>query len=196
MLRTGIFTLLVLATLLVARQLRAESARVVLVHWQPPSGVVLEAITRIRGELVADGFEVSIVGAPVGADPASVLARADPRTTAAATLGLFVQPDARAAELWVVDRLTSKTVMRRIEMTDPAPGSGPEVLARRSVELLRASLLEILVQARETPAAPASDQREKASRWAARSLEPRRSLWAAEAGVQVLAGLGGVASAL
>jgi hypothetical protein len=195
MLRAGIFALLVLANLLVARQLRAESARVVLVHWHPPSGVVMEAITRIRGELVADGFEVSVVGAPVGADPASVLARADPPTTAAATLGLFLQPDARAAELWVVDRLTSKTVVRRIEMTDPQPGSAPEVLARRSVELLRASLLEILVQARETPA-PHSDQREKASRWAARSLEPRRSRWGAEAGVQVLAGRGGVGRSL
>jgi hypothetical protein len=195
MLRAGIFALLVLATLLVGRQLRAESARVVLVQWHPPSGVVTEAITRIRGELVADGFEVSVVGAPVGADPASVLTRADPGTTAAATLGLFLQPDARAVELWVVDRLTNKTVVRRIEMTDPAPGSSPEILARRSVELLRASLLEILVKARETPA-PRSDQREKASRRAAPSLEPRRSRWGAEAGVQALAGFGGVGGSL
>ncbi len=195
MLRAGIFALLVLATLLVSRQLRAESARVVLVHWQPASAVVAEAITRIRGELVADGFEVSVVGAEAGAEPRAVLERAEAGTTAAATLGLFLQPDARAAELWVVDRLTSKTVVRRIEMTEPSPGSAPEVLARRSVELLRASLLEILVEARESPA-PRSAQREEASRWAARSLEPRRSRWGAEVGVQVLAGFGGVGSAV
>jgi hypothetical protein len=193
MLRAGIFALLLLATLLGSRQLRAESARVVLVHWHPPSAIVAEAITRIRGELVADGFEVSVVGARAGEDPASVLASADPRTTAAATLGLFLQPDARAAELWVVDRLTSKTVVRRIEMTEPPSGSAPEVLARRSVELLRASLLEILVDARE---GPVSAPREKASRWAARPLEPKRARWGAEAGVQALAGFGGVGSAV
>jgi hypothetical protein len=196
MLRAGTFALLVFATLLVSRRLSAESARVVLVHWQPASGIVAEAITRIRGELVADGFEVSVVGARAGEDPASVLALADPRTTAAATLGLFLQPDARAAELWVIDRLTSKTVVRRIEMTEPLPGAAPEVLARRSVELLRASLLEILVDTREGILASPSAPREKASSWAARSLEPRRSRWGAEAGVQVLAGFGGVGSAV
>jgi hypothetical protein len=193
MLRAGIFALLLLATSLVSRQLRAESVRVVLVHWHPPSAIVSEAITRIRGELVADGFEVSVVGAPAGADAASVLSSADPRTTAAATLGLFLQPDARAAELWVVDRLTSKTVVRRIEMTEPPSGSAPEILARRSVELLRASLLEILVDTREaSPSAP----REEASRWVARSLPPRRARWEVEAGVQALAGFGGVGGAL
>jgi hypothetical protein len=195
MLRAGIFALLLLATSLVSRQLRAESARVVLVHWHPPSAIVSEAITRIRGELVADGFEVSVVGAPAGADAASVLSSADPRTTAAATLGLFLQPDARAAELWVVDRLTRKTVVRRIEMTEPPSGSAPEILARRSVELLRASLLEILVDTREASASP-SAPREKASRWVARSLQPRRARWEVEAGVQALSGFGGVGGAL
>jgi len=192
----SVLALLVLATLLVSRPLAAESARVVLVHWEPANRIVTEAITRIRGELVADGFEVSVVGATAGQDPASVLARADPRTTAAATLGLFLEADARAAELWVIDRLTSKTVVRRIEMTEPLPAAAPEVLARRSVELLRASLLEILLEASEGAVAPPSTPREKASRWAARSLEPRRSRWGVEVGVQALAGFGGLGGAL
>jgi hypothetical protein len=159
------------------------------------SSIASEAITRIRGELIADGFEVSIVDAPPGSDPASVLARADRQTSAAATLGLFLQPDASAAELWVVDRLTDKTVVRRIEISKSSVGSAPEVLARRSVELLRASLLEILVDA-ERRSLVSRVPRAQASRWAARALEPPRPRWGVEAGAQVLGGFGGVGPAI
>jgi hypothetical protein len=193
--RATIFALVALATLLVARLSRAESALVVLVRPSTQSAVVSEAITRIRGELIADGFEVSIVDAPPGADPASVLGRADQQAGAAATLGLFLHADASAAELWVIDRLTSKTVVRRVEMTRAPTGSVPEVLARRSVELLRASLLEILVDAQKRPADKPAP-RAQASRWAAQALEPRRSNWGIEAGAQVLGGFGGVGGAV
>jgi hypothetical protein len=193
--RAGILALLGLAVLLATRQLYAESAHVVLVHWHAQGTVVNEAITRIHGELVADGFEVSVVEAPTGASPALVLSRADAKTSTAVTLGLFLQADARAAELWVVDRLTKKTVVRRVELTEPLGVSAPEVLARRSVELLRASLLEILVDSQGRPAQP-SGPREEASRWVAASLEPPRSRWGGEAGVQVLAGFGGVGGAV
>src|SRR5262245_47676493 len=114
--RAALWVLVMLTLSLASKELRAESALVVLVRPSAQSAVVGEAITRIRGELIADGFEVSVVDAPPGSDPASVLARADQQTGAAATLGLFLHADASAAELWVVDRLTSKTVVRRIEM--------------------------------------------------------------------------------
>jgi hypothetical protein len=193
--RAAVVTAILLTILLGSRRVLADSALVVLVRPSAQSTVVSEAITRIRGELIADGFEVSIVDAPPGSDPASVLARADPQTSAAATLGLFPQPDASAAELWVVDRLTSKTVVRRVEMSNSPGASAPEVLARRSVELLRASLLEILVDAQKRPS-PTPAPRAQASRWVARALEPRRSSWGVEAGAQVLAGVGGVGGAV
>ena len=98
--RAALFLLVMLAIALCSRVLRAESALVVLVRPSAQSGVVTEAITRIRGELIADGFEVSVVDAPPGSDRASVLARADQQTGAAATLGLFLHADASAAELW------------------------------------------------------------------------------------------------
>jgi hypothetical protein len=104
---------------------------------------------------------------------------------------LFLHADAGAADLWVVDRLTSKTVVRSIEMTRSQANSLPEVIARRSVELLRASLLEILVDAQKRPAERPAP-RAQASRWAAQALEPKRSRWGVEAGAQVLAGFGGV----
>jgi hypothetical protein len=192
--RAAVVTAIMLTLLLGNRPVLADSALVVLVRPSAQSTVVSEAITRIRGELIADGFEVSIVDAPPGSDPASVLARADPQTSAAATLGLFPQPDASAAELWVVDRLTNKTVVRRVELDRSSTGSAPEVLARRSVELLRASMLEILVDARRRPLSPSP--RAQASRWAAQALEPQRSVWGVEAGALVLGGFGGVGPAI
>jgi hypothetical protein len=193
--RAMIFPLVALTTLLVTRPSRAESALVVLVRPSAQSAVVSEALTRIRGELIADGFEVSIVDAPPGADPASVLRQADQHTGAAATLGLFLRADASAADLWVIDALTSKTVVRSVEMTKAPTASVPEVLARRSVELLRASLLEILVDAQKRPADKPAP-RTQASRWVAQALEPQRSNWGVEAGAQVLAGFGGVGGAV
>jgi hypothetical protein len=192
--RAAVVTAILLTILLGSRSVLADSALVVLVRPTAQSAVVSEAITRIRGELMADGFEVSIVDAPPGADPASVLARAEGQTSAAATLGLFLYPDASAAELWVVDRLTNKTVVRRVAIDRASSRSAPEVLARRSVELLRASLLEILVDAQRRPLSPSP--RAQASRWAAQALEPPRSSWGVEAGAQVLGGFGGVGLAV
>jgi hypothetical protein len=193
--RWGIIALIVLMTSLVSRQLPAESALVVLVRPPTQSAIVTEAITRIRGELVADGFDVSVVNAPIGTDRALVLARANQQMSAAATIGLFLQPDAKAAELWVIDRLTNKTVVRSIEMAQSPAASAPEVMARRAVELLRASLLEILVEAQEKPVA-SPGPRAKASRWVTRALEPSQSRWGVEAGAQVLAGFGGIGAAV
>jgi hypothetical protein len=188
--------LVLLTSLLISRPSRAESALVVLVRPSAQTAVVNEAITRIRGELIADGFEVSIVDAMPGADRASVLARADQQTGAAATLGLFLHADASAAELWVIDRLTSKTVVRSVEMTKSPAISMPEILARRSVELLRASLLEILVDAQKRPADRPAPSRAQATSWVTQALEPRRSNWGVEAGAQVLLGFGGVGGAV
>jgi hypothetical protein len=194
--RARIIVLLVLAVSLFGRPARAEPALVVLVRPQAESALVNEAITRIRGELIADGFQVSMVDAPAGADPASVLAGADRQTTAAATLGLFLHADAKVAEVWVVDRLTQKTVMRRIETTAPSARVAPEVLARRSVELLRASLLEILVEAEEKPLEEAS-LRANVSRWVERSFpRPSPSPWGVEAGALFLGGSGRLGSAV
>ena len=185
----------ILALLLGSRPLWADSALVVLVRPSAQSSVISEAITRIRGELIADGFEVAVVDAPSGSEPASVLARAVQPSSAAATLGLFLQADASAAELWVVDRLTNKTVVRSVEISKSSTAAVPEVLARRSVELLRASLLEILVEARKHPT-PSPAPRAQASRWVARALEPRPSNWGVEAGAQVLGSMGGVGAAV
>jgi hypothetical protein len=193
-LRPGIFALLVLAMSLVTRPLRAEAVLVVLVRPPEQSAIVSEATTRIRGELAADGFEVFDVQAPPGASPEWVLSRARQPTNAAATVALFLHADAKAAEVWVVDRLTNKTVVRTVDLATSPAGSAPEVLARRSVELLRASLLEVLVDTKEQVALR-HETRAKASRWAERALEPRPPRFGVEAGALFLASFGDVGGA-
>ena len=84
--RPSILALIVFASLLLTRQAQAESALVVLVRPSAQSAIVDEAITRIRGELVAAGFDVSVIDAPPGSDPASVLEHANLRMDAAATI--------------------------------------------------------------------------------------------------------------
>lgn len=174
----------------------ADSALVVLVRPRAENVLVDEAITRIKGELIADDFEVSVADAPPGSDPISILAQATRTTDAAVTLGMFLEEDATAAELWVVDELTQKTVVRRVGIGRTPAGNVPEVLARRAVELLRASLLEILLDARKRKAPPAPGPRAQASRWVERALEPSAQRFGVEAGVQVLGGFGGVGAAV
>jgi hypothetical protein len=192
--RTLAAALIALTTSLVSSAAHADSARVVLVRPAGHDTIVRETITRIRGELVADGFEVSVVDAAPGAPRDAVLADAGQGGTPAATIGLFLDADARSAKLWIVDRLTNKTVVRGVELNGSARGYAPEVLARRSVELLRASLLEIMVDERPVPPERAA-ARAQASTWATRPLEPPPPRWAAEAGAQVL-GVSGVGSAV
>jgi hypothetical protein len=186
--------LIALTTSRVSSAAHADSALVVLVRPAGHDTIVREALTRIRGELVADGFEVSVVDAAPGAPPGAVLANAGQGETPAATSGLFLNVDARSAELWIVDRLTNKTVVRSVELNDSPTQYAPEILARRSVELLRASLLEIVVDERPVPPERAA-ARAQASTWAARPLEPPPPRWAAEAGAQVL-GVSGIGSAV
>ena len=193
MLHSGVLALIVLALSLASRPLRAEAALVVLVRPAAESEIVSEAITRIRGELVADGFAVSVVDAPRGPDPAWVLARGERQTSATVTAGLFLHADAKAAEVWVVERSTRKTTIRTIDLSGSPGGSDPEVLARRSVELLRASLLEVLV-GRGKSARPGA--RDEATHSAELGPGPERSPWGVEAGAQVLGGFGDVGSAV
>ena len=62
--RPSIVALLVFALSLLSRPSFADAVLVVLVRPSAECAIASEAITRIRGELVADGFEVSVVDAP------------------------------------------------------------------------------------------------------------------------------------
>jgi hypothetical protein len=166
-----------------------------------PDAILVEAVHRIGGELRAEGFDVLELDAPP--EPASPTSGGRNEPEAIAVLALTVDEGTRIAELRVVDRLTNKVVIRRSPV-DVGDGSrrGPsaaEVLAVRAVELLRASLLELLVESRRptSTSAPPAIEEQAASRWAARALPAERPpAWGVEAGAEVVGDFTGVPPAL
>ncbi len=190
---TGAIALLLLA----AKALAAGAApmpRVVLVRplTAPPS--VGEALARLRGELIAAGFQADVVELPLGADVRASLERLAPPNAGGqaptALVAVVASADPSTAELWVIDRVTGKTVVRRVSAPAAEPARVAEILAVRAVELLRASFLELAIAppteaAAPTPAAPAVE------RWATAPLEERDWTWAIEAGGGTAAAPGG-----
>jgi hypothetical protein len=151
----------------------------------------------IRGELSGDGFDVIVIDSlDETQGPGGAAGSAEGR--ALASIEVTVDDDGRAAELKVVDRLTNKTVTRRTTVDSTETEQVARVLAVRAVELLRASLVELLMEEPTRPVAAAQkDQTRRALRWVARALDPdRRSPWGFDAGVAAIAGFGGVAPAL
>lgn len=94
---------------------------------------------RLRAELVALGFEVVEVAAEGEAarDALETVARDQ-----GAVAALRVVPSEQGVEVWIVDRVTGKTVLREVVTAD-ATAPAEEVVPLRAVELLRASLMEI-----------------------------------------------------
>ncbi len=176
----------------------AQPTRVALVRPATANASVSQALTRIQGELTADGFDVVFVDSPGDADQASSLGDAGRDTGALASIGLFVDPQGRTAELRVIDRLTNKAVIRRTPIDETDTAKAAEVLAVRAVELLRASLLELLIES-DTPAptrARAADAR-IATKWAAQALRHERPpRWGFELGTAVFTSFGGIGPAL
>jgi hypothetical protein len=97
------------------------------------------ATERLRGELAAAGFVVVSRTARAGDGQGDMEAATDEESVASVRLVRSTQARGEA-ELWVSDRLTGKTLVRRVAAD---PERSPRLVALRGVELLRASLLEL-----------------------------------------------------
>jgi hypothetical protein len=129
----------------------AAAATVVLIRTPHPSAVASEATVRLRGELGAEGFNVKVVDSPGDADPHTFMEEQAAGADVVAVVAIFADNPTGAVELSVIDRVTGKTVTRRVP-ADPAATRSAEVLSIRAHELLRASFLEIeLGQSRAEP---------------------------------------------
>lgn len=133
----------------------AAASRVVVIRPADAAATVGEAITRVEAELRAAGFEVVGVQSSDAAPSREELARQVEAHRAVAALSISYREGATSAELWVVDEVTDKTVIRNVDVGG-APSDGPSVLAIRAVELLRASLIEVTVPRPSAP--PAADE--------------------------------------
>ncbi|WP_437839405.1 hypothetical protein [Sorangium sp. So ce1153] len=122
------------------------ASRVAIVEADADDPLVREAATRLRAELGAAGFEVVSVprardadARPRDGDARAALERAARDEGAFAAAAIFRSRAGATADLWIVDRVTQKTVVRTVEV---AGAAAPSVMAVRAVELLQASLLE------------------------------------------------------
>jgi hypothetical protein len=148
---------------------------------------------------VAEGFDV-VLDTVRGDQPSLDLAAAAERSDALAAIGLSYDADAQEVELRVVDRLTSKVLVRRAPLGGAQDSHAAEVLAVRAVDLLRASLLELLTRPRiaPRPLAPAlQSQRTQAAKFARSALpSDARHGFALELGAGMLASVSGVGPAV
>ena len=119
---------------------------------RPPAApaAVSEALVRLQAELTVEGFDAQVVDVDLGADVRASLEKLAPTMAATAVVAVVEGGDPTSAELWVVDRMTGKTVVRRVH-ADPKAARVAEVLSVRAVELLRASFLELAITSRPAP---------------------------------------------
>src|SRR5260370_19947414 len=138
--RLGSASCIVAALVTLAPLARAEAARVALVHDEHPDALELRTLTRLRAELAAAGFEVTEIARTKG-DGREAAEVEPPLAGVFATIAIAPR-SADAADVWVSDRITGKTLMRRVESRSERGTDVAAVLAVRAVELLQASLLE------------------------------------------------------
>jgi hypothetical protein len=199
--RLAVFAGVVVAILMFVGGARAAATLVVLARTpaaagQAESPLAAEIVHRMRGELVADGFRVAVVDPEPDLDRVGLLRRAASEARADVAAGLFVDGADAGIELVLLDAIAGRTSRRRPPAASDAPE--PEVVARRAVDFLRASLLDFVVESlRGTvpplaqPAPPPPPAPVPAA--GPRSLAVRGG---AEAGVGTLFGLGGVDPAI
>lgn len=143
---------------------------------------------RLRSELGAAGFSVVAVKRK-GTGPGE-LERAARDTHSIAAIAV-VQPLGNGvdAAVWITDRVTGKTLLRRVHV-DPGTHDAAAIFAIRAVELLRASLLELNDEHRPRGEVPPTPELKK---WVKPPAEPpaapRDEL---RAGAAVVAGPGGL----
>ena len=116
---------------------------------------VHRCLTRIREELAAGGFEVETLDPGPRTDPVSIADAMRDQVGAIAVIALIGDPSAGSAELWVLDRVGTPAQIHRIPASVGDPEQVPEILAIRTIEVLRASALKQLVESSRPPAPPA-----------------------------------------
>jgi len=172
------------------------AATVILVRPANPKPVTAEALVRIHGELVSAGFDVQITASTPGADPRASLEQTASGNNVDAVVALLGDVSPGSVEVWVIDRVTGKSVVRRIP-NQPGSDRAAEILAVRAIELLRASLLEIAMAGSGEPVAVSKPPPVEVTRFVDRALDSRRdSRVAIEVGGSLVASFDGMGPAL
>jgi hypothetical protein len=107
---------------------------------------------RLQAELKALHFEVPEVA--LAPDPPSRQRLEEAARASDAVAAVRIVPSSAGVEVWIVDRMTGKTVLREMVTDDVQSSAGVATIALRVVELLRASLMEL-----DAPRAPEGEVR-------------------------------------
>jgi hypothetical protein len=178
-----------------AAQADGARSKVALVRPTSDDRLLGEANVRLRAELLDAGFEVIDVERAPGDARSGVETAADANSSFA-TVAMSRAPSGAFADIWISDRVTGKTVVRRLEVGEGA--NATNVLAIRALELLRASLLE--VGARPESAEPERSAPKDVRQWLEPALpRPETPVLAGNAlgvGVLALDGLGKIGLAV
>jgi hypothetical protein len=147
-----------LASIAMFVDLRAHAASVVIVRPANSPPVMVETLVRLKGELTSAGFETEIVdgaeaGGPAG-DTRAGLERLAARRGADAVVAIVGDLSPDSVEVWVIDKVTGKSVVRRVPF-EPGAARTSKTLAIRAIELLRSSFLEIDLAAHDRQSQPA-----------------------------------------
>lgn len=147
-------------------------------------------VTRLRQELTAGGFEVSTLDPGPARDPVSLAAVMEREAEATAVLAIVGEPGEPRTELWILDRVGTTPVTRRLPVPADEPERTAEVLGIRALEVLKASALKRLIDAPPPPSPPPSTRPSPAPPPMASpaAAAPRLGL---EAGLAVLGNVGG-----
>jgi hypothetical protein len=155
---------------------RSEPARVVLASPAAADEVVAEVATRVRAELVAAAFDVVVVTLAPGANPREQVEAASLEPRPIATLAIVRLDDRPAVDVWVYDRLTDKTLVKRLDLGKRADPELTSALAIHAVELLRASLLETRARSQASAAGNRKPIPREVGDWVDRAVEPKKAL--------------------
>jgi hypothetical protein len=139
--------LTVLAALMLVWAAPARAATVVIVRPANPPPAIVETLVRLNGELLSVGFATEFVDEPVvdkgaGHESRGWLEQLAGRRKADALVAIVGAAAPDSVEVWVIDKVTGKSVVRRVPFEAKAEHA-QETLAIRALELLRSSFIEI-----------------------------------------------------
>ena len=96
---------------------------------------------RLQAELRSLHFDVPEIA--IAPDPPSRAQLEDAARASEAVAAVRIVPSKTGVEVWIVDRITGKTVLREMVTSEGGTASKGATIALRVVELLRASLMEL-----------------------------------------------------
>jgi hypothetical protein len=144
----------VLALVVLLWTVGTDAAIVAIVRPANPPPLITETLGRISGELTSVGFATEIVDEPVadeaksGRASRSWLELLATRRGFDAVVAIVGDAAPDSVEVWVVDKVTKKSVVRTVHLGQ-ADEHTPKTLSVRAIELLRSSFLEIDLAATE-----------------------------------------------